>query len=604
MGKVTDVETIDRYRLTRLLGDGGMGQVYLATARGAAGFEKVVALKVLGVCDQGNSTLALSLLREAMIGVRLEHENVVQVLDCGEDRGRYFVAMEYIRGFTLGHVIRHVGRGGMPIAVAAHVARTVAGALDFVHRFVELDGTPLGLIHGDVSPSNVLLAADGRIKLADFGVAALAQETSGRGMLTGKLSYLPREAYRGEPAAQSWDVYALGAVLYEMLAGERAFAGKDVESIQAALARGATPLGELQPSCGGALEDVVTRAIAHEPAERFATAAEFRDALDAAWPRALGDAEASRAFVESVYVDASFIAANGSVAPTPQPLLVSVPRLAEQMDTVPGVRFTPSQGLRFGLSPARGVERARAAGERLAEYLSARLGCAVRATVFGDYQSLVDAAATGEVDLAWMPPVAFLVAHDRAVSALAIVERHGHASYESAIFVRADSPLRGLADLRGKSIAWVDQSSASGYVFAAAELVRVLGRLDGALGRQHYFGSHREVCEAVLNGWCEAGATYAVREGDRVVQAGWLDALGERAAGVRPIAFSVPIPGDAIACRPGLPQRIRADVEAALLATRDDVEGQSLLSDVFGADGFAPSDGSTHETLRARLRLL
>src|SRR5438445_10794256 len=132
-----------------------MAQVYLASARGAAGFEKVVALKILGARQVGQAKMVASLLREAMIGVRLDHENVVQVLDCGEDAGRYFVAMEYVRGFPLTRVIANAGRRPIPIAVAAHIARTVAGALAYVHAFADEDGTPLGLLHGDVSPSNV-----------------------------------------------------------------------------------------------------------------------------------------------------------------------------------------------------------------------------------------------------------------------------------------------------------------------------------------------------------------------------------------------------------------------------------------------------------------
>jgi phosphate/phosphite/phosphonate ABC transporter binding protein len=600
-GVASTSEMIGRYRLVQLLGEGGMAQVYLASARGAAGFEKVVALKVLGARQVGKPAMVASLLREAMIGVRLDHENVVQVLDCGEDAGKYYVAMEYVRGFPLTRVIANSSRRPIPVAVAAHVARTVAGALAYVHAFAEQDGSPLGLIHGDVSPSNVLLAADGRIKLADFGVAALAREVEDKKDLAGKLPYLPLEAHQGAPASQGWDVYALGVMMYEMLVGKRPFPGRDLAAVHAAQRAGAPALSVVRPECPAALANVVERAIAREPGDRFAAAADLRDAIDWAFPRRVDDADAHRAFVAAIFADSAFLAANGPL--TPKGGLPALAAVDDQVATeTSAVRSKVS--LRFGLSPARGVDRARAGGERLATYLSARLGCGVRTTVLGDYQTLVDGVATGEIDLAWMPPAAFAAAADRGVGALAVLRRDGQTSYESALIVRADSGLCDIADLRGKRVGWVDRESAAGYLFAAAEIVRILGPLDKVLGRQHFFGSHRDVCEAVADRWCDAGATYVVRSEDAITSSGWIDALGDRASEVLPIAFSVPIPGDSIAYRPGLSEGVRRDVTTALVAMANDDDGRSILADVFGADGFAPKDDSAPETVRARLRLL
>lgn len=596
-------DMIDRYRLVQLLGEGGMAQVYLASARGAAGFEKIVALKILGARQLDDAAMVSSLLREAMIGVRLDHENVVQVLDCGEHEGRYFVAMEYVRGFPLSRVIASSERRPIPIGVAAHVARTVAGALGYVHAFAEEDGTPLGLIHGDVSPSNVLLAADGRIKLADFGVASLAREVAGKRDVAGKLPYMAPEAHEGAPASQSWDVFALGVVLYEMIAGTRPFSGRDLHSIQVAHRVGPVSLTVARPDCGRPLAEVVRKALARDPEKRFSSAAELADAIGRAVPRRVDDADVHRAFVTTVFGDPAFVAANGLATPSAGlPALAAVDDQVVTETSAPDVQLIA--GLRFGLSPARGVDRARAGGERLASYLSARLGCSVRAIVLGDYQTLVDAVANGEVDLAWMPPAAFMAAADRGVSALATLRRDGQTSYESAIVVRTDSGLRSLADLRGKRMGWVDRESAAGYLFAAAEIVRALGRLDDALGRQHFFGSHRDVCQAVADRWCDAGATYVVRDGENITSAGWTDALRERAGELTPIAFSVPIPNDMVAYRPRLSERVRNEVTKILLAMADDPDGVYILGDVFGADGFVPKDPSAHQTVRARLRLL
>lgn len=584
-----------------------MGQVFLASARGPAGFEKVVALKMIGAQKQRDAALISGLLREAMIGVRLDHENVVQVLDCGEDAGHYFVAMEYVRGFTLSRIIRHSFSQPIPVGIAAYITRTLATALDYVHNFADEDGAPLGLIHGDVSPSNVLVAADGRIKLADFGVAALAHETSARDVIVGKLPYLPPEGFSDTPQTQNWDVYALGAVFYELLVGRRAFAGRDVAAIQAAHRAGPPPL--TRPDCSRLLADVISRAIARDPSDRYPSAAAFRHAIDQAAPRRVDDADVHRTYVSVVYADEAFVAANGPLTPVGARGGVAALQqtYADQIDTSTvgggGTSVTPS-ALRFGLTPAVGVDRARAGGERLARHLAARLRRTVRPIVLGDYQTLVDALANGEVDIAWTPPAAFASAADRGASAIAVCRRHGETSYESAIIVRADSTLRGLHDLRGKRMGWVDMQSASGYLFAAAEIVRVLGQLDRALGKQHFFGSHREACEALANGWCDAAATYVVRSGEAIVSGGWIDALGDRASEIRPIAFSIVIPGDSIAARPQLPDATRADVLAGLLAMNDDAEGRAILADVFGAEGFVRLDTSAYQTVRARLRLL
>ena len=199
-----------RYQLRRLLGEGGMGQVYLASATGSAGFEKRVALKMLGAEQAMDAGLVRSLEREALIGVQLDHENLVQILDYGEHGGRAFIAMEYVRGFSLGSVIKHTkGQGRtIPIGILVHIARKVAEALNYMHHLVDGEGRPLELIHGDVSPSNVLLATDGRIKLTDFGITALSKEIRGERAVAGKPGYLPPEALLGAPHNQAWDVYA------------------------------------------------------------------------------------------------------------------------------------------------------------------------------------------------------------------------------------------------------------------------------------------------------------------------------------------------------------------------------------------------------------
>src|SRR5687767_7647744 len=140
-----------------------MGEVYLASSRGAAGFEKLVTVKILRKQISHNTERVSDLMREAFIGVRLDHENIVQVFDLGEDEGTYFLVMEYVRGFSLREVISFHAeqREQIPIRSIVYALRCVADALEYVHRMRGPQKRPLGLIHRDVSPSNILLGAEG-----------------------------------------------------------------------------------------------------------------------------------------------------------------------------------------------------------------------------------------------------------------------------------------------------------------------------------------------------------------------------------------------------------------------------------------------------------
>ncbi len=590
-----------------------MGEVHLASSQGAAGFEKLVALKLLASEHMADRRRLQSLLREAMIGVRLDHENVVQVLDFGEENGTYFIAMEYVRGFNLSDIIAHerVSGHAMPVRATVCVARAMARALDYVHQFGDRDGGSLGLVHGDVSPGNVLVAADGRIKLSDFGVAALARESSRGYPMAGKLPYMPPESMEGASRVQAWDVYALGAVLYEALTGKRAFPGERMAEVCQSMERGPVPIDRIRSDCPRPVQDVVMRAIAREPSARFPSAAALRRALDEVYPRQVDDVDHLRVYLDDVYNDDAFVALHGKLPTTggfrtTLDLAPFIARALEAESAPTAIGNTPTQSaLRFGLSPALGPDLAREAGDRLSRYMRRQLDRDVRIAVLIDYRALVEAIARGELDIAWMPPFAYVAAADANAGALVVARRHGKSAYESALVVRAESRLQSIEELAGKSAAWVDRDSASGYLFAAAEIMRRLRSVDDALGKQHFFGSHREVCNAVVNGWADVGATYVHRDGTgRVVSSGWLDALGDRASELRPIAYSAPIPGDNIAHRPDMDELERAAIANAFRSMSECEEGRALLSEIFHADSFANADPAMYEPVRSRMRLL
>ncbi len=579
-----------------------MGEVYLASSRGVAGFEKLVTVKLLRRQVSTNPDRLRDLLREAFIGVRLDHENIVQVLDLGEHEGTYFLVMEYVRGFSLREVIAFHAEQHEPLPVRpiAHALRCMADALDYVHRVRGPHRKHLGLIHRDVSPSNILLGAEGRIKLSDFGVAGMAQDAARAGTVIGKPRYIPPEARHGECATQGWDVYALGVVLHAALAAE-----PDAERGGTQIGARLSSLADVRPDCPPGLVELVEKATARTPDQRLVDAATFRRLLADAVPREADDPETWRAWLQPLYRSEAFVARYG-VLPYVEDL---VPDLESKEAQPPSVAYVETvvvdtqRPIRFGLSPALGVAAARAQGERVASWLKKRFDREVRAVVVSDYQALVDAIVQGEVDFAWMPPVSFVRAAEQGAGVVALAQRYGRPTYESAIIVRADSPLVTLSELAGHSIAYVDRESASGYLFAADLIGRELGDPDRVLSEQHFQGSHKAVTDAVRRKWVDAGVTYLVRDTQgRIVYAGWLDLADDGGVPLRVLATTEAIPCDAIAHRPGLATGLVDRLAKTLVEVEDDAEGRGVLEDVFHTSGMMRADLRIYDAVREALK--
>lgn len=595
-------KSLGRYQLHTRLGRGGMGEVWLASARGAAGFEKMVAVKCLHSRFSKDVERTRGLLREAMLGVSLDHEHVVQVFDLGEDEGTYFVAMEYVRGYSLAHVLQYLAARGqkMPVRYAVYLVRALCRALEYVHAEHGDADRAIALVHGDVSPSNLLLSLDGRIKLSDFGVAAIDSERGDP--IVGKLAYLPPEALAGSRRAQSWDVYAACVVLLAALAGLPT--PQAVKDAVRGVVRGKPGDVLGRDDVSAALVSVLTTGLSPQPERRFADARALRKALDQALPRDVDDADDYAAWIAGIFSSDSFIGAHGELPATGgfsdevemSPFLAETMAVETEQSTLKVRRSRP---IRFGLSPAMGAEGAREIGAQIGATLSRLLERDIVPVVLGDYRALVDTLCVGEVDLAWMPPVAYLQAWERGATVLAAAVREGDATYESALFVRSDSPAAQVSDLKGCSAAWVNRDSASGYVFAAALIVESLGPLAEVLGRQHFFGSHTAVCEAVMNGWADFGATYAVRDpAGRLHASGWTDASIDDAE-MRVIGYSHPIPGDNISCRPAFPSKLREGLQEILGRLHEDRGGEMLLDTIFHAQRFAVVEHDLYEPVRS-----
>ncbi len=256
-----------KYRLHERIGGGGMGEVYRAELVGPGGFVRSLAVKVIRAELCANARFLEMFLREGRALASLSHRSIVQVFELDVDEGRAFLAMEWLRGFDLRQVMQRVN-GPCPWPVAAHIAAEVARALDAAHA-LKTPEAPEGLVHGDLSPSNVMLCLDGAVKVLDFGLAkpvGTEQSSSGAG---GKLAYLPPEALAGLPPDHRTDLYALGAVLYELLTGKTAFQGaNELQTVQRILDGHATPPSQQGVELPTALDALVLSCLARDRGAR------------------------------------------------------------------------------------------------------------------------------------------------------------------------------------------------------------------------------------------------------------------------------------------------------------------------------------------------
>ncbi|MFI5288491.1 MAG: serine/threonine protein kinase [Polyangia bacterium] len=280
-----------KYDLLALLATGGMAEIWLARVSGAAGFEKLVVIKRLLDQLTVNPEYIEMFLDEARINARLSHTNVVQVLELGQVEGKYFMAMEYVAGLSVAQVGKRATQrlGDVPQEVACGVVAQACAGLHHAHERAQPDGTPLGIIHRDVSPQNLILTFEGLVKVLDFGIAkAEGRTTQTRaGLVKGKSAYMSPEQCLGLPLDRRSDVFALGIVLFELATARRLFKRQNSYQTFEAITRAEVPGPRtLNPKIDGGIETVILRALAKRPEDRFESASEMQDALDLAMHKA------------------------------------------------------------------------------------------------------------------------------------------------------------------------------------------------------------------------------------------------------------------------------------------------------------------------------
>ena len=276
-----------RYVLFDHIGRGGMADIYLAQMRTSLGGGRNVVVKQVLPALGDDLAFRAMLTEEAKLAAHLNHANVVQVFDFGEESDRLFIAMDYVEGFDLAQMLKRLSKGKIPFPAefAILVVREVLRALDYAHRAKDDRGAPLGIVHRDVSPSNVLVSFEGEVKLCDFGIArALDREGDESAVrharVAGKSAYMAPEHARGDRVDARSDLFAAGILLWELCAGRRLYRGDDAQMLALARAAEVPPLPNRNLPDGAGLQAVLDRALAPAPDARFVSCAAFLEALE------------------------------------------------------------------------------------------------------------------------------------------------------------------------------------------------------------------------------------------------------------------------------------------------------------------------------------
>ncbi len=273
-----------RYKIIRKIADGGMAEIYLGVQRGMEGFERPVVLKRILGALLAEPQFKNLMIDEAHVAMSLLHSNIAQVLDLGQAKGRYYLVLELVDGWDLNQILNRLKHTELklPPELALFVAAETCRALAYAHG-KKRNGLPMGIVHRDVSPHNVLISAEGEIKLTDFGIAKalVKRENTVQGVIKGKLAFMSPEQASGEPIDSRSDLFSVGTMLYLMLTGKRPFdSPTDMESLMRVQRGECAPPETYNPEIPRPLSDLIKKAMRKSPANRFQTADEMLEEIE------------------------------------------------------------------------------------------------------------------------------------------------------------------------------------------------------------------------------------------------------------------------------------------------------------------------------------
>ncbi|RME20328.1 MAG: PEGA domain-containing protein [Deltaproteobacteria bacterium] len=277
-------ESFGRYYLVDKVATGGMAEVFKAKSFSHGGFEKLLVIKRILEHLSDNEEFVEMFIDEAKITVSLQHPNIVQIYDFGRINDNYYLSMECVEGKDVKGILRKLAqrRKLLPTEFAVYIAHEMAKGLYYAHTKVDSEGRPLRIIHRDISPSNILVSYTGEVKIADFGIAkaeSSAYDTQD-GVLKGKFEYMSPEQASGAELDHRSDIFSAGIILHEMLTGRRLFkTDSDVKTLEKIKAVDILPPSALNPNVPARLDDIVMKALARDPDDRFQDARELQQAL-------------------------------------------------------------------------------------------------------------------------------------------------------------------------------------------------------------------------------------------------------------------------------------------------------------------------------------
>jgi serine/threonine-protein kinase len=266
-----------RYRVVEKLESGGMAEVFRAESEGLQGFRKQVAIKRVLPHLSSKKKFISMFLDEARLSAQLSHSNCVQVFDIGVGDNAFFIVMEFVDGANLKAIIEHIRKTGrdFPVEAAVYISLELCKGLAYAHELTDNNGAALHIVHRDMSPPNVLVTKNGEVKIVDFGLAkANSQlEKSEPGIIKGKFSYLSPEAAMGQEVDARTDVFAVGIILWELLAGQRLFLGDtDFQTVKKVQAASVPSIATINRKVPAELEKIIAKSLARDPQQRYTTA--------------------------------------------------------------------------------------------------------------------------------------------------------------------------------------------------------------------------------------------------------------------------------------------------------------------------------------------
>jgi serine/threonine-protein kinase len=611
-----------RYIVRRRLAQGGMGAIYELAHRS---LDRRFALKILSPELAANRQALDRFWREAEIVARLSHPNIVSILDWDQlPGGTPFLVMELLDGEDLHARIER--RGALDVAELFAIADQVLAGLTVAHR--------AGIVHRDLKPSNVFLATDGaggeRAVLLDFGISKVsgADSMTGDHEMVGTPMYMAPEQVVSAAGAigPAPDVWAMGAILFEMASGVRPFAGDSLPAIIHRICHErAAPLSRVRPDTPPALERLVMRALDPDPARRPRDAEELRrqlaDISEACVDQTIADVDVALAATAAPEA-AVGLAATDAVAvdpppPTPAPAaggrrrshraalvgsLLAIATAFSLAMVVPGENSAPAarvagagQPLRVGVTSSLSSDRLAAQVAPIVRHLEARIGTRVELLVVRDYAELTGRVVRGDIDVAWLPALEYVRAArlDPGLRPLAVpVERKQDPHYQGIILAKKGRGIDQLSDLAGARFCYISPTSASGYLYPRQVLRRAGFDPDRMFREAEFLGEHRRVLESVDTGRCDAAATYQ----------GMLDSAGQH--GFRPDSFVVlagtaPIPFGPYVASSKTPAPLADRIRGVLLEL---APGSQPSGEVFAGQGefagFEPVDDAAYAALR------